>query len=66
MVGAAAVFFLRRTPAEYLEGEEARGSEYLLVAEWTQAEPILPRRLEAVGAEGQLEAPRAVERPQLL
>ena len=66
MAAAVAAFFLRRIPVECLAEEEVLGSEYLLVAEWTQAEPIPPRRLEAVGAEGQLEAPRAVERPQLL
>ena len=59
-------FFLREIPVARLEVEAAPAAEYLLVAAWTQAEPILPRRLEAVGAEGQLEGPRAVERLQLL
>jgi hypothetical protein len=33
VVGAVAVFFLRQTPAECLEEEEALGSGYLLVVE---------------------------------
>ena len=65
-MAAVAASSLPQTPAECQEEEEALELEYLLVAEWPQAELVPPRRLEAVGAEGQLEGPRAFERLQLL
>jgi len=65
-VDAVAAFSLRQTPAERQEEEEALEWEYLLAAEWTQVALRPPRRLEAVGAEGQLEGPHVFERLQPL